>query len=265
MASLPNLISNSILVNDTISLLKASGGFAYAVDVVDSVMKISKPDPQLALMLVSDLIEADPRLYLNEDLVLLVPQEDNRLLNETNYIVFDFETTGAKTPPCRVTEIGAVRVDKGEIGESFHSLVNPETPIPAFITSLTNIDDAMVKNSPKFAEIVGDFLDFVGDSVLVAHNAMFDMRFLNVEVGRVHINYRVANPYLCTVRLSRKLIPEIENHKLSTVANYYSINLENHHRASDDAMATAQIFIKLLDLLKEKGVTDLNTAIKGKF
>ncbi len=265
MAPFPNLISDSVLVSDTISLLKASGGFASPVEIVDSVMKISQPDPQLARLLISDLIETDPRLHLNEDVVLLVAREENRLLNETDYVVFDFETTGAKTPPCRVTEIGAVRVSNGQIGESFHSLVNPETPIPAFITSLTSIDDAMVKDAPKFGEIAGDFLDFVGDSVLVAHNAMFDMRFLNVEIGRVHLNYRIGNPYLCTVRLSRKLIPEIENHKLGTVANYYSIKLENHHRAGDDAMATAKIFLKLLDLLEEKGVADLNSAIKGKF
>lgn len=265
MAPFPNLISDSILVNDTISLLKASGGFANAVDIVDSVMKISRPDPQLARLLVSDLIEADPRLHLNEDRVEFIEQVQNRRLDETDYVVFDFETTGAKTPPCRVTEIGAVRVSNGQTNEIFHSLVNPETPIPAFITSLTNIDDAMVKDAPKFAEIAGDFLDFVGDSVLVAHNAMFDMRFLNVEVGRVHLNYRVGNPYLCTVRLARRLIPEIENHKLATVADYYSISLENHHRASDDAMATAKIFIRLLDLLEERGVADLSTAIKGKY
>lgn len=264
MTPSPNLISDSVLVNDTISLLKASGGFASAVEVVDSVMKISKPDSELAIMLVSDLIETDPRLRLNQDRVEFVEQEENRLLRETDFVVFDFETTGAKTPPCRVTEIGAYRISNGEIRDSYQTLVNPEMPIPAFITSLTNIDDAMVKNAPTFRDIAGDFLSFVGDAVLVAHNAMFDMRFLNVEIARIHLNYKVANPHLCTVKLSRKLIPQIENHKLATVANYYSISLENHHRASDDAHATAKIFLKLLDLLDEKGVTDLKGA-SGKF
>ncbi|MDH3492459.1 MAG: exonuclease domain-containing protein [Acidobacteriota bacterium] len=265
MSPFPNLISDSVLVNDTIDLLRASGGNASAVEIVDSVMKIASPDPQLADMLVGDLIETDPRLQLNNGQVQFIEGNGNRQLSEAEYVVFDFETTGAKTPPCRVTEIGAFRVSKGEIGESFHSLVNPEMPIPAFITSLTSIDDAMVENAPKFAEIAKDFLEFVGDAVLVAHNAMFDMRFLNVEIGRIHINYRVANPYLCTVRLARKLIPEIENHKLATVANYYSINLDNHHRATDDAKATSLIFLKLLDLLEEKGVEDLSTAMKGRF
>jgi DNA polymerase-3 subunit alpha (Gram-positive type) len=265
MTTHPSLISDSILVNDTISLLKQSGGFAPAVDVVDTVMKISKPDPGLAKLLVTDLIGTDPRLRLNDDNVEFVELEKNRLLKNTEYVVFDFETTGAKTPPCRVTEIGAFRVADGKVREEFHSLINPEMPIPPFITGLTNISDEMVKDAPKFVEIASDFLDFVGDAVLVAHNAMFDMRFLNVEIGRIHLNCRVSNPYLCTVRLARKLIPEIENHKLATVANYYSINLENHHRATDDARATAIIFLKLLDLLEEKGVKDLSTAMKGKW
>ncbi|NNE65553.1 MAG: hypothetical protein HKN33_03230 [Pyrinomonadaceae bacterium] len=265
MSPLPNLISDSVLVKDTIDLLKANGGNVSAVEIVDSVMKISKPDPDLAKMLVTDLIETDPRLALNKGDVEYVGTKPHNLLSESEFVVFDFETTGAKTPPARVTEIGAFKVSNGKIGDSFHSLVNPEMPIPAFITSLTSIDDSMVKNAPRFVEIAKEFMEFVGDSVLVAHNAMFDMRFLNVEIGRIHVNYKVANPYLCTVRLARKLIPEIENHKLATIANYYSVSLENHHRATDDARATAVIFLKLLDLLEEKGVKDLGAAMKCKF
>ena len=265
MAPPANLISDSVLIKETISLLRESGGRISAVEVVDSVMKISRPDPGLAELLVSDLIDSDPRLEIESGEVAYVEQVQDRLLHETDYVVFDFETTGAKAPPCRVTEIGAVRVAGGSIAETFHSLVNPEGPIPAFITSLTGIDDSMVKDAPKFREIAGDFLDFVGESVLVAHNAMFDMRFLNVEIGRIHLNYKIANPYLCTVRLGKKLVPEIENHKLATMANYYSVPLENHHRASDDALATAKIFLRLLELLAEKGVKNLSSAIKCRF
>ena len=260
-----NLISDSILVKETISLVRENGGPVSAVEIVDSVMKISEPDPHLARLLVSDLIESDPRLTLVQDYVEFVETAENRLLADTEYIVFDFETTGAKTPPGRVIEIGAYRVSDGKIGDEFHSLVNPEIPIPSFITTLTSIDDKMVKGAPKFREIAPQFLDFVGDSVLVAHNALFDMKFLNVEIGRIHLNHRVANPYLCTVRLARKLVSEVDNHKLSTMANYYSIPLENHHRASDDALATAKIFVRLLELLEEKGVKDLRSAIKCKF
>ena len=266
MTPYPNLISDSLLINETIQLLQSSGGRVSAVKVVDYVMKIRQPAPDLAKLLVSDLVETDPRLQLVEDTLELVREDfANRKLNETDFVVFDLETTGAKTPPCRVTEIGAYRVSNGKITDEFHTLVNPETPIPFFITGLTGISDRMVRYEPKFREIAADFLEFIGDSVLVAHNAHFDLRFLNHEIGRIHENYRVANPHLCTVQLSRKLLPHIENHRLNTVAEYYSVALINHHRASDDARATAHIFINLLDELQIRGVEDLAAAKKVKF
>lgn len=260
-----NLISDSLLITETIQLLQSSGGSASAVKVVDYVMKISMPEPDFAKTLVLDLIEIDPRLQLNEDTVELVPKKfENRRLDETDYVVFDLETTGAKTPPCRITEIGAYRVSRDKITDEFHTLVNPETPIPFFITQLTGISDRMVRNEPKFRDVAADFLEFIGDSVLVAHNANFDMRFLNHEIGLIHNEYRVANPFLCTVQLSRKLLPHIENHRLNTVANYFSAPLVNHHRAAEDAYATAHIFINLLEYLQSRGVKDLATAKKLK-
>ncbi len=123
----------------------------------------------------------------------------------------------------------------------------------------------MVRNAPRFCDVAEEFLDFIGDSVLVAHNAQFDMRFLNHEIGRIHEDYRVANPHLCTVRISRKLLPHIENHRLNTLADYYRVALVNHHRASDDAYATALIFVNLLEILENRGVRDLATARRFKF
>jgi DNA polymerase-3 subunit alpha (Gram-positive type) len=180
-----------------------------------------------------------------------------RDLSETEFVVFDLETTGAKTPPCRITEIGAWRVINGEVTEEFHTLVNPQVPIPRFITQLTGISDEMVADAPLFADVADNFLEFIGNSVLVAHNSGFDMRFLNHEIARVFGSYRIANPCLCTVLLSRRLLPDITNHKLKTVAEHYSIDLVNHHRASDDAKATAHIFVNLLTKLQSNGVTDL--------
>jgi len=266
MPPYPTLISDSSLVRATVELLQSFGGSASAVKVVDYVMKISAPDADLARMLVSDLVEIDPRLRLNEDTVELIENAfDARMLAETEFVVFDLETTGAKTPPCRITEIGAYRVRGGEIAEEFHTLVNPETAIPSFITRLTGISNQMVRNAPKFGEVAADFLDFIGDSVLVAHNAHFDMRFLNHEIGRIHVNYRVGNAHLCTVQLSRKLLPDIVNHRLHTVAEYYSIYIENRHRASDDAYATAKIFVNFLEDLQSRGVSDLAAAKRFKF
>lgn len=219
----------------------------------------------MARLLVADLTERDPRLMLNEDIVEFVGLNHETIdLATAGFVVFDLETTGAKAPPCRITEIGAYRVRNGKVEEEFHRLVNPEMSIPPFIISLTGISNDMVKNAPKFAEIASDLMDFIGDSVLVAHNAQFDMGFLNHEIGMVYEDYRIGNPSLCTVHLSRKLLPDIENHKLKTVANYFSIELLNHHRATDDARATAHIFVNLLKDLQTRGIHDLGAAKRFK-
>lgn len=259
MPSYSNLISNSVLVNDTIALLQASTGPVTAVDIVDCVLKISRPEPQFAKLLVSDLIQIDPRLKLTEEsIVELVELDfDSRQLSQTDFVVFDLETTGAKVPPCRVTEIGAYKVSGGRIVDEFQTLINPLMPIPTFISELTGISDAMVQNAPRFQDVADELLGFIGDSVLVAHNAPFDMRFINHEIGKVFDGYRLGNSHLCTVQLSRKLLPNIENHRLHTVADYYSIEIVNRHRAGDDALATAKIFVHFLPMLAEMGVTDL--------
>lgn len=258
-----NLISDSLLITETIDLLLSHGGRAPVVKVVDYVMKMGKTSPDLAKLLASDLVEKDSRLFLNEDFLELIQKDfSQNVLLETEFVVFDLETTGAKTPPCRITEIGAYKIKNGAIVEEFQTLVNPETPIPPFITGLTGISDQMVKNAPRFAEIASDFLDFIGDSVLVAHNAHFDIRFLNHEIGRMFEDYRVGNPHLCTVNLSRKLLPDLENHRLHTVAEYYSIFIKNRHRAADDALATANIFCNFLVAMSDEGIIELSEAQK---
>lgn len=258
--SYPNLISESLLISETVALLRSFGGRASAVNVVDFVMKIRRPDPYLARLLVQDLIGRDPRITLNGDFIELA--DDNYYggdLAETGFVVFDLETTGVMAGPCRVTEIGAYRVKNGHVTDEFQSLVNPETPIPPFITHLTGISNEMVADAPVFADIAHDLLEFIGDSILVAHNSGFDMRFLNYEISRVFGDYRIANPCLCTVKLSRKLLPEIPNHKLKTLAQHYQVDLVNHHRAAADARATAHIFVNLLAKLGESGGGDLAT------
>ena len=256
-----NLISDSLLVNETIDFLVSVGGTASAMAVVDYIMNIRNSTPALARLLVADLVARDSRLSISEDDVELVEADHDAIeLSSAGFVVFDLETTGAKTPPCRVTEIGAYKVQGGTIVDEFHTLVNPEMPIPFFITMLTGISDAMVKDAPKFADVADRFLKFIGDSVLVAHNAGFDMRFLNHEVSRLFDDCRVGNPSICTVQLSRKLLPDVDNHKLKTLAEYFSVELVNHHRANADALATAKIFINLLSDLESRGVRDLGSA-----
>ncbi|MFL6374379.1 MAG: PolC-type DNA polymerase III [Pyrinomonadaceae bacterium] len=255
-----NLVSDSRLVNDAISLLSSFGGRVSAVSVVDFVMKIRRPDPELAKQLVADLIERDPRLKLTGDIVELSPDAyDDLEIANADFVVFDLETTASNIPPGRVIEIGAYRVREGRVVDEFITLVNPQTSIPPFIMGLTRITDSMVADAPLFADVADDLLRFIGDSVLVAHNSGFDMNFLNHEIGRIYPDQRLANPCLCTVKLSRKLLPDILNHKLKTVAEHYELDLRDHHRAGPDAFATAHVFINLLTKLRDDGVTDLKS------
>ncbi|HEY6188091.1 MAG TPA: exonuclease domain-containing protein [Pyrinomonadaceae bacterium] len=257
-----NLVSDSALVQETVDMLRVCGGCAPATDVADIVLKLSDIEPELATLVVADLVRDDHRLSLRDDMIVELVYEDveARALHETDFVVVDVETTGAKTPPSRVMEVGAYRVSRGRIVAEFNSLVNPQIPIPPFIARLTGISDAMVKSAPVFADIAHDWLDFVGESVLVAHNAQFDVRFLNHEITRVFPGRRMINSHLCTVKLSRRIFPGLLNYRLHTVAAHFTIPIINRHRAADDALATAEIFIRMLTRLEEYGVRDLASA-----
>jgi DNA polymerase III epsilon subunit family exonuclease len=268
MPPYPNLVSDSTLVQETIDLLTDLGGRAPASEIIDVVFKLSHIDEELAGLLVADLIRNDRRFkFIDNNTVEL--QEDNwhtRLLKELDFVVVDVEATGAKTPPNRLIELGAYRIRKGKIVDKFLQLVNPEIPIPRFVMTLTGISNEMVRRAPVFAEVAPKWLDFVSDSVLIAHNAPFDTSFLNHEISRVYPGHRMVNPHLCTVRLSRRALPELMNHRLDTIANHFSIPIVSRHRAGSDAEATAEIFLLLLTKLEEEhGVTDLAAARNFQF
>lgn len=182
------------------------------------------------------------------------------------FVIFDLETTGLSPSTERITEIGAVIMENGEIKDTFSSFVNPGIPIPAKIVELTGITDSMVKNAPNESEAIPRFLEFIGDdAVLVAHNATFDMGFLNAACGRLNLPCPYA--YLDTLALSRVLYPSAHNYKLDTIVKLLDLPDFEHHRAKDDAYALALIFQKQIDDLKENhGVSEvsrINTAVKG--
>jgi DNA polymerase III epsilon subunit family exonuclease len=268
MPPYPNLVSDSTLVQDTIDLLVDSGGRAAASLIVDAVFKISHMDDELAGLLVADLVKNDRRFKIvdNNTIELQEDSWQSRLLKELDFVVVDVEATGAKTPPNRLIELGAYRIRAGRIVDKFLSLVNPEIPIPRFVMALTGISNDMVKAAPVFAEVAPRWLDFVNDSVLVAHNAPFDTSFLNHEISRVYPGHRMVNPHLCTVKLSRRVLPELNNHRLDTIADHFSIPIISRHRAGSDALATAEIFLLLLTKLEEEhGIKDLTTARSFQF
>ena len=268
MPPYPNLVSDSTLVQDTIDLLTCSGGRAAASEIVDADFKLSHIDDELAGLLVADLIRNDRRFKIIENNTVELLQDDSysRILKDLEFVVVDVEATGAKTPPNRLIELGAYRIRGGRIVDKFVSLVNPEIPIPRFVASLTGISNEMVRDAPVFADVAPKWLDFVSDSVLVAHNAPFDTSFLNHEISRVYPGHRMVNPHLCTVRLSRRALPDLSNHRLETIATHFSIPIASRHRAGSDALATAEIFILLLTELEEThGIKDLGAARRFQF
>ncbi len=193
--------------------------------------------------------------YLVDDLKQLVEKSRNQGLSDS-YVVFDIETTGFSSSRNRIIEIGAVRVVNGNITDKFSTFVNPDVPIPFEIEQLTGINDNMVLPYPKIDEILPQFLEFCGDSVLVAHNASFDVGFIAYNAARLNIAFDPT--VIDTVALARLLLPKLNRYKLDTVAKALNISLENHHRAVDDAGCTAEIFVAFVRMIRERGVETLD-------
>jgi DNA polymerase III subunit epsilon len=174
-------------------------------------------------------------------------------LEALSYVVVDVETTGGR--PLygdRITEIAAVVVRRGEIVDVFETLVNPRRSIPPWITRLTNISWSMVKDAPPFEALCDKLLDVLGGHVFVAHNARFDWAFITAEIDRA-TGRMLDGPRLCTVKLARKLVPQLRRRSLDYVAMHYGVEIQNRHRAAGDAIATARVLIRLLEAARDRG------------
>lgn len=172
------------------------------------------------------------------------------------FVVFDLETTGFSALVDRVIEIGAVKIKNNEIVDRFSTFVNPQIPISFRIENLTGINDQMVMNSGTIEQILPDFIEFCKGCVMVAHNAEFDMSFIINNAEKMGIEF--APTYIDTVLLSQFLIPALHNYKLDTLTKHLNVVLDNHHRAVDDAEATAHIFLKLVQMLYERDIYTLD-------
>ncbi len=192
--------------------------------------------------------------YLVDDLQEIVTGEAGQDF-QADFVVFDIETTGFSPVNNRIIEIGAVKVQGGEIRDRFSAFVNPDVPIPFEIEKLTGINDSMVINAPPITTVLPDFLSFCGDAVLVAHNANFDVSFIKENARRQGLLREFT--YVDTVGIARLLLPRQAKHTLDAVAKTLGISLENHHRAVDDAQAAAEIFVKFIPMLMKEGVDTL--------
>ena len=201
--------------------------------------------------------------YLVEDNAPIIRDANDKDLSQT-FVVFDLETTGFSNKNDKITEIGAVKVKNFEIVDRFNELINPEKDISYKVQELTGITNDLIKDKPTIEEILPKFMEFVGDSVLVAHNAEFDIGFINQKCKEMNIEFK--NKSVDTLMLARILLPHLKRFKLNNLTKELGVPLHNHHRAVDDAAATAQIFIKFLDMLQKKGakkLSDVNEVLGG--
>ena len=192
--------------------------------------------------------------FVNDMQSALYGECDGRLMGEA--VVFDIETTGFSHTNSRIIEIGAVRVKDGQIIEVFDEFINPGVPIPEEITQLTSITDEMVADADPIKLVLKRFLDFVGDDLLIAHNANFDVGF--IRYASEQNGYEFKNPYLDTLALSRFINTDLKSHKLDAIAKYYALEDFHHHRASDDAEILAHIYFCMAEKLKKYNISNFS-------
>lgn len=246
-------------VSEVRDIVKRAHDFGHpAIAITDHGVVQSFPD---AHHYIETLDKEDPfkviygvEGYIVDDLTDIAVNGGSESLDDT-YVVFDLETTGFSSVKDKIIEIGAVKVAGGRIVDTFSTFVNPKRPIPYEITQLTGITDEMVMECGEIESLLPEFLEFAGDAVLVAHNAGFDVGFIeqNCRIQNIESHF----VYVDTVALARVLLPTLSRYKLNVVAKALNISLENHHRAVDDAAATAEIFVKFVHMLKEHDIATL--------
>ena len=243
-------------VTDVKKLLKTAMGWGHqAMAITDHGVVQAFPDANHCVEGKDFKVIYGMEGYLVDDIKNIVTDSRGQSLDST-FVVFDIETTGFSAVNDRIIEIGAVKVENGVITEKFSEFVNPERPIPFEIEKLTSINDRMVEDAPNISVILPRFMDFCKGSVLVAHNADFDTGFIrhNCEVLGLTYDYT----YVDTLGIARSFLEGLKNYKLDTVVEAMGCTLANHHRAVDDAGATADVFVRFLERFKKKNIRDLD-------
>ncbi|MEX2612456.1 MAG: exonuclease domain-containing protein, partial [Gaiellaceae bacterium] len=246
-----------------VELVQARRGAVAAEDAARVLFALERAPAALARSLLADVVQGDARLaWLGARVGLAGELHAETPIEEAEYVIFDLETTGLSASRCRICEIGAVRVRALAVEETFETLVNPGAALPAYVAGLTGIRDAELRRAPRAELAVRRFLRFAGDAPLVAHNARFDLAFLEREVERL-TGKRVAAPVVDTVWLARRLLYKRSGRfSLAHLAHFFGTSTEPCHRALPDALATAEILISLLGLAQERGARSLSEIIE---
>ena len=223
------------------------------------VLGIAQANRHTADRIAVALLGPDPRFTRTTDgrWMLVSTPVESPTLEACRWAVVDVETTGVRARRGdRIIEIAVVTLDGSEPRVVFHSLVNPGLPIPPFVASLTGITEAMLKEAPPFNAVVDALLHSFRDCVFVAHNARFDWAFVSAEVERAR-GLLLQGPRVCTMRLARRLLPDLPRRNLDTVSDHFGITIEGRHRAVGDAVAAAKCLHRLVGLAKEQGAVTL--------
>jgi DNA polymerase-3 subunit epsilon len=251
-------VPEGTLVDRALTYLAAGPGDSSAL--ARDVLGLPNASPVIAERLVIALLGADPRVNrLDDGRWMVVPAgRASPVLEACTFAVVDVETTGGRpSRGDRIVELAVVLVKGSEVDLVYESLINPERPLAPFVASLTGISDAMLRDRPVFAEIADDVLAVLGGRVFVAHNARFDWAFLSAELKRTRDRV-LWGPRVCTVRLARRLVPELRSRGLDHAARFFGITIANRHRAAGDALATAALLGRLLELAQECGASTLD-------
>lgn len=242
-------------VSSASDLIERAASYGHrAIAITDHGVVQAYPEAMAAAKKYNIKVIYGIEAYLVDDGVPIAIGGEERNLDDT-YVVFDIETTGFSSINDKIIEIGAIKIKDGKIIGRFSEFVNPQIPIPGRIVDLTSITDSMVSGADPIEKILPEFIDFIGDSVVVAHNAGFDTGFIKKNCRDMDMEFK--NPIVDTVLLSRFLFPELKKFKLNVVAKHLGISLENHHRAVDDARATADILLRCFKILKDRNILNL--------
>ena len=227
--------------------------------IAAEVLSLAGAPRAVAERLAVALFSADPRVRQLEDgrWALVAEAQGSPLLEECGFAVVDVETTGMRASgPDRITDIAVVVVHGNRRELVYQTLVNPGVPIPLRIQGLTGITDRMVAASPTFEQVADEVLAALAGRVFVAHNARFDWGFVSAEVRRAR-SLGLTASQLCTVRLARRLLPQLESRSLDSLSHHFGLENQARHRAAGDALVTAVVLERLLHLAREQGARTL--------